>query len=88
MTKLGRLVKDGRVTTIEDIYHRSIPILVDHSIINKSISGRLVYSKSKEAGVENFSKSGLSGTELPSFKEFIEFMCYFHSFQSTCDSYK
>ncbi|KAK6110189.1 ribosomal protein S5 [Brugia pahangi] len=27
VTKLGRLVKDGRVATIEEIYHRSIPIL-------------------------------------------------------------
>ncbi|VDK28072.1 unnamed protein product [Gongylonema pulchrum] len=38
VTKLGRLVKDGKVTSIEQIYQKSIPVL-EHQIVDRLLPG-------------------------------------------------
>ncbi|VDM11486.1 unnamed protein product [Wuchereria bancrofti] len=78
VTKLGRLVKDGRVATIEEIYYKSIPILVTESRGKKVLRSLLPEYNSATSNeterLENFGfKFGMASEIIDEKKELQEY---------------
>ncbi len=73
MTKLGRLVKDGKIKSLEEIYLYSLPIK-EHEIIDMFISPALKDEVLKIMPVQKQTRAG----QRVRFKAFVgKFYAYF-----------